>query len=79
MPSVGFKIYKKTNPTQSGVNIIGIIVTVLKALENLMCRISKKILAIIKPKIISIVIELKAIINVFLIAVGKVSSSNKST
>ena len=35
MPSVGFKIYKKTNPTQSGVNIIGIIVTVLKALENL--------------------------------------------
>jgi hypothetical protein len=33
----------------------------------------------IKPKMISIVIELNAIINVFLIAVGKTSSSNKST
>ena len=77
MPSVGFKIYKKTKPTQRGVNIIGMIVTVLKTLEILRWRISKKILAIMKPKIISMVIELKAIMNVFFIAVGKISSSNK--
>jgi hypothetical protein len=77
MPSVGFKIYKKTKPTQRGVNIIGMIVTVLKTLEILRWRISKKIFAIINPKIISMVIELKAIMNVFLIAVGKMSSSNK--
>ena len=64
---------------QRGVNIIGIIVIVLKVLENLIWRISKKIFAIIKPKMISIVMELNAITNVFLIAVGKTSSSNKRT
>ena len=69
---------KTAVPGEAVDNIIGKIEIVLMALEILRCLISKNILAIMNPRIISIVIELKAITKVFLIAVKKMSSSNNN-